>query len=92
MEILIFMAIPIVALIIASVRATKGKRSFLLLTIVAGCYTIFGTIATINAMGKDDDSAYLCFKIVVVTIIEYIAAVIITGRLAKKNSNKNDKQ
>lgn len=91
MEFIIYISIPIIAVIIAGLRAEKGKKSVLLLTIVMGCYEIFNTIALLNALGKgDENTIYTGFKLIVVTLIVYFAELYITEKEAKKHKNSND--
>lgn len=88
MDAIIFLSIPLITTIIAIVRARKGKKSFLLLTIVDWGYIIFNTIALLNALGNgDNDTVYLGFKIIVVTILVYIVALYLTGKEAEKHKN-----
>lgn len=93
MDVLIYLAIPFLTVIIAFERASKGKKSFLLLTIVLGCFTIFNTIALVNALGNGKDTVvYTGIKIVVVTIIIYFVTLYMTEKEAKKHNDENDKQ
>lgn len=91
MDAIIFLSIPLITAIIAIFRARKGKKSFLLLTIVDWCYIIFCTIALLNALGNEDEATvFLGFKTIVVTIIIYFVTLYFTGKEAKKNESSEN--
>lgn len=93
MEAIIFLIIPIIALEISLVRAKKGKRSIILLTIIDGCYIIFSLIALLNALDKGYENViYTAFKTIVVTIIAYVTSIYFAEKEAKKNNDENNKQ
>lgn len=85
MEALIYFGIILITIIIAEIRARKGKKSRALLTIVFLCITGFNLIAIINAYGYNDEKTVRTGIVMTGTIlIVYFATIYITGKEAEK--------
>lgn len=83
--IFLYFGIPLAILVIAVIRAGKGKRSVIMLTIMVAIQVLFNSAAILNSMANGDDkSLNVGISMTLAQIVTYIAAIFITCKQANK--------